>query len=219
MQSDALGLWVLLAGCVGPLLGCSSSDDDPFIEVPDTFRATFVAGEACMPSQIQTGASSTDSPPNYSMTFTVCRHRCISFDLSTVRVQQSFACYVGQCDMAVLTIVKANRVPGEENCNALELVEPPAGECTDQTFEFDDILSPPRFNDGEWIADDFTVTIPFFDIEQGEDVVSRIEAGEPTQQVLMDYPQTDPNRKFAVNFDPSHAGPPYQLDCHDIPPP
>jgi hypothetical protein len=120
--------------------------------------------------------------------------------------------------MAVLTIVEANRVPGEQNCNALELVNPPAGQCEPETFEFNDLLEPPLLN-GEYVADDFTVTIPFFDVAQGEEVVSRIESGESTSQVLMDYPQTDAARKFVVNFDPGNPGPPYQLDCHTIPPP
>ena len=219
MPYENLARWALLGCGVSLLLGCSSNDsDDPFIEVPDTFRATFVAGQVCMPSQMKTGASSTDTPSNYTMTFTICRHRCILFDLSTLQIQQSWACFAGNCEMAVLTMVQANRIPTEQNCNALELVDPPAGQCEDQTFTFDN-LSPPQFQDGEWATGDFTVTIPFFNVEQGEDVVTRIQAGEPTQQVLMDYPQNYPSRKFQVNFDPGNADAPYDLDCHDIPAP
>lgn len=219
MKCAALRTWALASLCASTQLGCSSDDDkDPFIEVPDDFRATFVAGQVCMPSEMQTGTSQASGAPTYPMRFDICRHRCITFDRSTLRIQQSFACYAGQCEMAVLTIVEAHRVPSEENCNALELVNPPEGQCTPDFFEFNDLLEPPMLN-GEYVASDFTVTIPFFNVQEGEDVVTRIEAGEPTQQVLMDYPQTDPDRKFVVNFDPGNAGPPYELDCHEIPPP
>ena len=212
-----LSRWAAVGLCAALNLACSSDDDDPFIEVPDTFRATFIAGEVCMPSQIETGASPSDTPPNYTMTFTVQRHDCITFDLATLRIQQSWLCFGSQCDMAVLTLVRANRVPTEENCNALELVEPPADRSQPQTFTFDDLLTPPKFEDGEWVTGNFTVTIPFFDLEDGDNVVSRIEGGEPTAQVLMDYPQTDPNRKFVVEF--VAGGPTSELECHQIPAP
>jgi hypothetical protein len=221
----ALGL---LAGWA---LSCSSSDKkDPFIEVPDSFDATFVAGQVCMPSQIPTGTSEGSAVSTYPVRFDVCTHRCIAFDRTQLRIQTNWYCSGGLCDMMLLTMVHANRVQTEENCNALELVNPPPGECTPESFSFN--LDPPCCLDNpdtgnsEYVSGDFRVTIPFFDIQQGQEVASRIMAGEDARQVVLDVtgPQSDPKRQFVVNFDPSHPAVPSadQLagsDCHTIPPP
>lgn len=216
-------------GVLGLLLGVSacgsdSGGDDVPIPVPDTFRAYFVAGDVCMPTNIATGAPGSDAAPGYPIRFDVCTHRCITLDRATATIQTSFLCAAGQCSMMMMASAQATRVQAEKNCDGRELPSPPAGACRPESFTFSN-LDPPRLNGGDYVLGNMQVAVPFMDLDQAKQVESRVAAGENPTQVINEVVGPPPaTRQWLVNFDPAHA--PVSdgaslsgADCHAIPAP
>lgn len=115
----------------------------------------------------------------------------------------------------------ATRVDGEKKCDARDLADPPASECTPQIFDFN--VSLPNI-DGEVTTGDYLVTIPYLTLEEADRMVERLEANEPTAQVIQEEAgsQNYPSRQFVVNFDGTRAevithDEISSEDCHDIP--
>jgi hypothetical protein len=209
-----IGVLSLAAGC--------SVDKFP---VPSEFDAAFVTGTVCMPTQIQTGADA-----KFAVRFETCVYRCVQIDRTAgIHLNYGWACGGNVCQMALLATAHMLRVKGEDDCDARELPAPKPSECLPETVGFDDI-DPPRCQgpscDEEYLTGPFTVTIPYLDLDQGEDVVDRVSKGENVVQVVQEVvgPQRDPKRAFTVAFDPSYEqfNDPDALtgaDCHEIPPP
>ena len=125
--------------------------------------------------------------------------------------------------MMIVAHAPAHRDPTAANCDGRELPSPPPGECTPDSFTFD--ISPPRFTDGEYVTGPMAVAVPFMDLDQADEVSSRIAAGEDAftviQQVVGPPP---PARTWVVNYDPSFpvvsSGDALSAsDCHTIPAP
>jgi len=215
-----LGLTELgLAGC-----GSDSGDDVP-IPVPDTFRAYFVAGDVCMPTNVATVATGPDTAPGYPIRFDVCTHRCITLDRSTATIQTSFLCAAGQCSMMMMASAQATRVQSEKNCDGRELPSPPAGECRHESFTFAN-LDPPCCLDGtNYVQGNVQVAVPFMDLDQAKQVESRVAQGENPQQVINEVVGPPPAaRQWVVNLDPAHPAVSdgaslTGADCHAIPAP
>ena len=140
----------------------------------------------------------------------------------------AWSCAAGQCRMALLATAHVRRVRGEDDCDARNLPAPKQSECTRETFEW--MVPPPRCGSPdctrEYPTGDFLVFLPYLELEEGQEVVDRIEAGESAVVVLQDVvgSQDYRERQFTVNFDPSHppVSDPSALtpeDCHSIPPP
>ena len=77
--------------------------------------------------------------------------------------------------------------------------------------------------EGDFVTGPFTVNIPYLDIDQGEEVTARIDAGENLSVVLSEVigVQNYPQRQFTVDFDldhplPADAGDLSGGDCHPI---
>jgi len=196
--------------------------------LPDEFDAAFVTGQVCMPTNLATGTSEAGGAPQFPIRFDTCLYRCINLDPMT-SVNSSWSCIGNQCQMVVLASGHARRVGGEEDCDARDLPDPPSGECIERSFPF--MLSPPccttdAAGNNQYVTGDFQVIVPFLDLDQADEVVSRIKAGESPSVVVSDVVgnQNIPERQFVVNFDPSHPavassddlGP---GDCHSIPAP
>lgn len=209
-----------LSGC-----GSDSGGDDVPIPVPDTFRAYFVAGDVCMPTNIATGSTGPDTAPGYPIRFDVCTHRCITLDRGTATIQTSFLCAAGQCSMMMMASAQATRVQAEKNCDARELPSPPASECRHESFTFTNLDPPCCLDGGNYVQGNMQVAVPFMDLDQAKQVESRVGAGEnPTQVINEVVGPPPPSRQWLVNLDPAHA--PVSdgaslggADCHPIPAP
>lgn len=193
-------VWGMLLGCT--LIACGSDDEDVPIPVPDSFQAYFVSGQVCMPTNIRTGTS-PGSGPEYPVRFDICTHRCITLARGSSAIRTSFLCAAGQCSMVMLGTAPATRVQAEKNCDGRELLDPPQGSCSPESFTFS--LSPPAFQDGSYIEGDMVVSVPFMNLEQAEQVSKRVEAGENAQQVIAEVVGAPPaDRQWIVNYDPAH---------------
>jgi hypothetical protein len=211
------------------LTGCGSDSDSDAeglpIPVPDSFDAYFVAGSVCMPSNLATGSVGPRTAPTYPIRFDICTHRCISLDRGTTFLQQSFQCGGGQCNMMMLARARAYRVQSEMNCDGRELPNPPAGECTPESFTFSNI-DPPCCLDGDnYVTGDMQVGVPFMDLDQADEVSRRVAAGENPQTVILQVVGPPPaERQWRINLDPGHAAVSdgaalSGADCHPIPAP
>jgi len=219
---ESIHAFALLLGVSG--CGSDSGGDDVPIPVPDTFRAYFVAGTVCMPTNIASSSGGADTAPGYPVRFDVCTHRCITLDRATASIQQSFLCAAGQCSMVMLASAQATRVQSEKNCDGRELPSPPAGACRPETFTFSDI-DPPFLSSGSYVQGNVQVAVPFMDLDQAEQVQSRVAAGENATQVINEVVGPPaPARQWVVNLDPGHAAVSdgaslAGADCHAIPAP
>ena len=208
-----------LSGC-----GSDSGGDDLPLPVPDTFRAYFVAGTVCMPTNIASSSGGEGTAPGYPVRFDVCTHRCITLDRATARIEQSFLCAAGQCSMVMLASAQATRVQSETNCDGRELPSPPPGECRLETFTFSDI-DPPFLSSGSYVQGNVQVAVPFMNLDQAEQVQNRVAAGENATQVINEVVGPPaPARQWMVNLDPGHAAVSdgaslAGADCHAIPAP
>lgn len=201
---------LIVATC---LAGCgdskSDSDDDSggaLIPIPDSFTAYFVTGRVCMPSKIATVDSAEGTAPGYPVRFDVCTHRCITVDRSTARIQNAWQCAAGQCSMMIMASARAMRVESQSDCDGRELPNPPAGQCTDESFVFDSIEPPYDPAAAKYQTGDMAVTVPFLDLQQAQEVSTRVAAGESPQMVIQQVvggPQ--PSRSWTVNFDTGHT--------------
>ncbi|HSC85934.1 MAG TPA: hypothetical protein VLC09_01635 [Polyangiaceae bacterium] len=190
------------------LLACGDS-----FPIPDEFDAGFTVGRICAPESIATGGANT----RYPLRLELCLYRCVSIDRSSLSIRTVYQCAGGQCQMTMLASAHARKVVGEEGCDARELVDPPAGECTNEIIDFD--ASVPTIN-GEPQEGTFQVTIPYLELEQGQKLLDRIKKGDDVRTVIQEDvgEQNYPSRQFALEFSASaapvtsHEG----LSCHDV---
>lgn len=182
-----------------PLIALLSSGCADKFPLPDEFDAAFTTGEVCVPSDVKTG----EGVDSYPVRFDLCLYRCVTVDRSTAKVRTVYRCSAGQCQMVMLVTAHAYTVDGEENCDARDLVDPPKGECSLESFEFN--VSLPTIN-GEKSTGDFLVSVPYLELEQGQNVVDRLAAGENAGVVVQEEVGTQnyPGRQFNLNFDPAH---------------
>lgn len=179
-----------------PFLASGCADKFP---LPEEFDAAFTTGQVCVPSQVATG----DGVETYPVRFDLCLYRCVSVDRSTATVRTVYRCGGGQCQMVMLVTAHAYTIDGEEGCDARDLVDPPEGECTSESFEFN--VGLPTIN-GEKSTGNFSVSIPYLELEQGQNLVDRLAAGENPSLVVQEEvgAQNYPERQFVLNFDPAH---------------
>ncbi len=167
--------------------------------LPEQFDAAFTVGQVCAPPEVATG----DPDMSYPVQFDLCVYRCMNIDRSTAAVRTMYQCAGNQCQMVMLATAHATRDPDEQGCDARDMADPPADECSTESFLFN--VAVPTIN-GEAQSGTFAVTIPYLELEEGQRVIDRIEAGDNPNQVIQeevgqqDYPQ----RQFTMNFDPSH---------------
>lgn len=140
----------------------------------------------------------------YPVSFDLCVYRCIDITPGTSAVRTVYQCAGSQCQMVMLATAHATSDPTEEGCDARDLLNPPAGECSVQSFDFD--LAVPSFDSGP-VEGDFVVSIPYLELEQGERVVGRLNNGENPTQVIQEEvgEQNYPQRQFALNFSTAHT--------------
>lgn len=176
------------------LAGCSDS-----IPLPDEFDAAFTVGQVCAPQNVATG----DPSMTYPVQFDLCVYRCMNIERTTAAVSTMYQCVGDQCQMVMLATAHATRDPDEVGCDARDMADPPADECTTESFLFD--VTVPTIND-EAKSGDFLVTIPYLELDEGQQVIDRIEAGEDPNLVIEEEvgEQEYPQRQFNLNFDPSH---------------
>ncbi len=200
---------VKLLGLVPALLLVACADAFP---IPAEFDAAFTVGQVCAPARVQAGVGLT-----YPVRFDLCLYRCITIDRTTAQVRSVYQCAAGQCQMTLLATAHAKRVDTEVGCDARDLVNPPDGQCTTESLAFN--VSVPDFA-GEPAEGDFVVTIPYLELEEGQKVIDRIDAGENPATVIQEEvgPKTYPQRQFAVNFSTTHPTTPAltDADCHPI---
>jgi hypothetical protein len=184
----------VLAVCI-PSFGCTAAIDK--YPLPDEFDAAFVTGTVCMPSTIQAGST-------FPVRMETCVYRCVEVDLDTVRIRYIGGCQGAACQMQLLLTAHLRNVAGQEDCDARDLPNPPAAECTPQVFPFKDV-SALTAGDGSAISGVFVVTVPYLDYEQGNTLVSRLNNGEDALTVIPDVVgmQNYPQRQFPVTFDPA----------------
>lgn len=196
-----------------PLVLTACGDKFP---LPDEFDAAFTTGQVCAPSQVATG----NGRETFPVQFDLCLYRCVTLDRDTAKLRTVYSCVAGQCQMTMLATAHAHKVQSEQGCDARDLVDPPEGECTTETFQFD--VSLPEF-DGEPATGDFRVTIPYLELEEGQTVIERIDSGEDPATVIREEigTETFPERQFTLNFDAAHVplqdhGELMADDCHTM---
>lgn len=198
-------------------VGCAALDKFP---LPDTFDAAFATGEVCMPSNIAAASEASTFP----VRFNLCRYRCITLDRSTATVNYGVLCpQPGFCAMALLATATAHTNPAEPDCDARDLVNPPPGQCTNETFDFNMIGVPWNKAANAALSGTFQVNIPYLELEQGQRVADRLKALEPPSVVLQEEvgTMTYPERQFNITV--STTGTPVATaddlaptDCHPI---
>jgi hypothetical protein len=184
----------ILAVCI-PAFGCTAAIDK--YPLPDEFDAAFVTGTVCMPSPIQAGGT-------FPLRMETCLYRCVEVVPGTVAFNYIGGCQGAACQMQLLLTAHLRKVAGQEDCDARDLPNPPAGECTPQVFPFDSVPTL-QAGDGSPISGLFFVTVPYLDYEQGNTLVSRLNNGEDALTVIPDVVgmQNYPQRQFPVTFDPA----------------
>jgi hypothetical protein len=176
-------------------LGCAAAVDK--YPLPDEFDAAFVTGKVCTPGTSRAGA-------DYPIRFETCVYRCVEVDTSQQVQLNSFSlCSGAACQMQLLLTAHLKKVAGQADCDARDLANPPASECTPQQFNFD-TMAFPKSIDNTPMAGVFLVKVPYLDYEQGNRLVSRLKKGESPDVVIQDVVgvQDYPQRQFQVVFDP-----------------
>jgi hypothetical protein len=203
----------------GPLLAllllCGSCAVDKF-PLPETFDVAFAVGEVCVPSQVATG----DASMVYPVRFDLCRYRCIELDRSTARLYPVHSCALGMCKLTLLATATAHSKTDEKDCDARDLVDPPPSECEPERYDF---FVPVPMSNGEAVTGQVPVYVPFLELEEGQDVIDRLSAGEnPADVVREDVgfggpPERQLNVEFGERFSPvlTHDGL-TAGDCHPI---
>jgi hypothetical protein len=194
------------------VLACSDA-----VPIPKEFDAAFTAGRVCVPSQIATGGANQ----TYPVRFEFCRYRCINLDKYEATIRSAWQCAAGQCSMMLLAATHATRIDSEEDCDGRDLADPPADECTKETYDF--VVTLPSAN-GQPSTGNFLTTIPYLELEQADKIIGRIQAGEDAGTVLKEDAgsQNYPSRQFMLSFETSYAPvTSHDLiapsDCHQIP--
>lgn len=166
--------------------------------LPPEFDAAFSTGRICTPSTVATGPTAT-----YPVRFELCAYRCIDVDRPTAKVYTAFTCTAGICQMIMLAYAHVIRDDTQEGCDARDLENPPPGECTTETFDFNLgvplVGEPPMPSTGP-----FTVNVPYLNLDQGQELIDRLEAmQEDPIEVVRDVVgfQMHPQRQFVINFD------------------
>ncbi len=178
-------------------LAAASCSVDKF-PLPDEFDAAFATGQVCAPSNMGTAGGGD----TYPVRFDLCLYRCVTLDRSTATIRSLYTCSGGFCQMTLLATVHAITDQSQEGCDARDLVDPPRDECTTERFDFD--LALPNFN-GERVEGTFQVAIPYLELEQGQRVLDRLDAGDDPHLVVSEEVgiQNYPQRQFTMNFGPS----------------
>lgn len=206
----------------GVASGCSPIDTFP---LPDEFDSAFVTGRVCMPQNVHTGQSAPGAP-EYPVRFETCLYRCVELQPGTVTFRNHWACLGPACEMMLLLTAHVLRVDGQEDCDARDLVAPPASECTPHTFDF--TAEPPHVDMGSgdtYLTGNFRVSVPFLDLAQSQKVLAQVDAGiSPIEAAKNAGVQAAADRQFNVNFDPVHPvltthDQLQATDCHTIAPP
>lgn len=172
--------------------------------IPDEFYAAFPTGQICVPSQIGSPTAET----KYPIEFRFCLYRCVDLDPSVpVRLTTAFSCSGAPgvpCNMVMLATAHVLKNPNETGCDATHLANPPPGECRSETVQF--MANVPTNTSGSVVEGDFVVTIPYLELEQGERVVDRLNAGDDRTTVIQEEigVQDYPGRKFTLNVSASH---------------
>jgi len=194
----------LPSSIIALLLACGDA-----FPLPDTFDATFPTGTVCAPTNLG-GAT-------FSVRFDTCVYRCVAVDINTASVQYYTTCLGTQCEMVLLASAVAHRVEGELGCDARNLENPPAGECTMQSFEFNGINTPGT-------EGTYRVSIPYLTLDQGEELLERLDAMQEEPRVIIEDVvgfQMHPSRQFQINIAASNPASPTATeltgaDCHTI---
>jgi hypothetical protein len=196
-------------------LALASCSVDKF-PLPDEFDAAFATGQVCAPTNVGTAAGAA----TYPVRFDLCVYRCITLDRSTTQVRSFYSCSAGVCQMMYLATAHAITDQTQQDCDGRDLVDPPSDECRLERFDFN--LSFPDFN-GERVDGNFLVTIPFLELDQGQRVIDRLQAGEDPHTVISEEVgvQNYPMRQFNMSFDAAHPTITTHdqltaADCHDI---
>lgn len=168
--------------------------------LPDEFDAAYTTGTICAPSQV----ASSEVGQTYPVRFDLCLYRCVTIDRSTSQVRTAYQCAGGQCQMVLLATARAHKVDTEEGCDARNLVSPPEGECRNETLDFN--VRVPVLN-GQPASGEFLVTVPYLELEEGQRLSDRLEAGEDPATVIQEEvgAQNYPSRQFVLRFDPDAA--------------
>lgn len=195
--------------------GCPADEEDP-IPLEDAYTYTIQSGKVCAPSQAHTG---TDDP--VPLRYDLCVYRCIGssgpFDHPWV-----WNCESGTCKIDIVPTWQMEPVINETDCDARDLVDPPADECNPLVVER--TLNPPKNSMGEFVEQTFVVNFPYLDLEQSQTFQDSIDGGTPFREALdgaLGGLQVLPERQFNMEF--SAAAPVMthadltDADCHDIP--
>lgn len=189
--------------------------------IPDEFDAAFPTGQICVPPQVGNPTPAS----KYPVEFRFCLYRCVDLDRTVpVRLTTAFNCSGVPgvpCNMVMLATAHVLKNPNEMGCDATHLASPPPGECRSESVRF--MTNVPTNTEGATVEGDFLVTIPYLELEQGERVVARLNAGENRTTVIQEEIgiQEYPGRKFTLNFSSSHpvfddSSVLAASDCHEI---
>jgi hypothetical protein len=194
-------------------LSVASCSIDKF-PLPDEFDAAFATGQVCAPTQMSNAATT------YPVRFDLCLYRCVTLDRNTAALRSLYTCSGGLCQMTLLATIHAITDQNQDNCDARDMVDPPSDECTVERFDFN--VTIPTLS-GAPASGPFQVSIPYLELEQGQTVLDRLEAGDDPHLVISEEVgvQNYPERQFSMAFDASYpvVATHDQLtaaDCHTI---
>jgi len=200
--------------------GCSEIP----IPIPDEFDAAFVKGKVCTPTDAHAGAEGEDpeTVPGNPITFETCLYRCLKIETGTIHFRWYWYCQAGNCSLATLVTAHILKDKNESDCDGRDIEDPPEDECYPEKYSFD---YGPLESDGAFRTGDFTVVVPYLNMDAAERVLDSIDAGQSTQEALdAEFnPGNYPERQFVVNLSPDHPAITEDdltsADCHDIPAP
>jgi hypothetical protein len=198
------------------LLGCGDN-----VPVPAEFDAAFATGTVCIPSQIANASPTT----HYPVRFTYNLYDCANVTTGSQQIRSFFTCPGGglPCQMVLLAtahLTKDATVEQTLGCDARNLENPPAGRFEQVIQDFS--VSLPNFGSGP-VSGPFLITIPYLTLDQGQELVDRLDAGEDPTIVIPDVVgnQNYPARQITVTF--SETATPVgsaaeipATDCHTI---
>jgi hypothetical protein len=209
------------AACLG--LALSACGELP-VPIPDEFDAAFVMGTVCTPAEAHNGAEGEDAEtvPGVPITFETCLYRCLKIETGSVHFRWYWQCGGGQCTIAPLVTAHVLKVENEDDCDGRHIEDPPDDECRPEKYSFD---YGPVHSDGEFRTGDFSVILPYLDMDAARRVLEAIDGGQSTREAVEAETahQYYPERQWIVNLSPDHPvrsledlGP---GDCHEIPAP
>jgi hypothetical protein len=200
--------------------GCSEIP----IPIPDEFDAAFVTGTVCTPADAHNGAEGEDpeAVPGNPVTFETCLYRCLKIEQGSVYFRWYWQCSGSNCTLVPMITAHILKVDNESDCDGRYIEDPPDDECYPEKYGFD---YGPIHSDGDFRTGDFTIMLPYLDMDAAERVLDSIDSGQSTKEALEPEiaHQHYPERQFVVNFSPDHPAITEDdltsADCHDIPAP